>query len=173
MVYKSVFGYHTIHIKSDVILEKSDSEDDEHDDEEEEELPAELLESFNDDRGPLYHSTCNEELLHPKDARVYRIRTQEAKGNRDSRVQSDMVVKDFRHVKWRPRLSNPNLEYRTIGIPREEDKTPVQVKLAFLRVNKQVYESGLSTSASKPPSTLRKKSNRWPHSMRLLSCCHR
>ena len=204
MIYKFVIGDHTIHIKSDVILEKSDSEDDEHDDkddgankesndgeddgsnhgkddesnhgeddgsnddedeesndesddesdddhsgwrdyeEDKEELPAELLEAFNKDRGPLYHSTCNNELLHPKDARVYRIRSVEAKGSRDARVQSDMVVKDFRHVKWNPRLSDPNMKYNTIGIPGEEDKPPVQVKLAFLRVNKQVYEEASS-----------------------------
>ena len=192
MVYKLVIGDQVIHIKSDMILDKSDSEDDEHDehessdgegdeskdgeddqsnhdrseesneesnddeddesdddvggwggwrdDEEVEELPAELLEVSNDGRGPLYHNTCNNELLHPKDARIYRIRSVEAKGSRGSRVQSDMVIKDFRHVKWVPRLSDPNLEYETIGSPGEEDKPPVQVKLAFLRVNKQVYE---------------------------------
>lgn len=207
MVYKFVIGDQVIHIKSDVILDKSDSEDDEHDDhesndgkddksndgkddeskvgeddgsdhgeeeesneesnadeddesgedddsdddeggwheeeEEEEELPAELLEVFNGGRGPLYHSTCNNELLHPKDAKIYRIRSVEASRSKASRVQSNMVIQDFRNVNYQPpRLSDPNLEYETIGIPgeEEEDKPPVQLKLAFLRVNKQIYE---------------------------------
>lgn len=154
MIYDLVLGDHTIHIKSDVISQKSDSEDDKHndeddgysddendgyDDEEDEERPAELSEVLSNDRGPLYHSICKEELLHPKDARLYRIRSLEASGSRDSRVQSKVVVKDFKHVKC-PRLFDPNLKYETIGSLGEEDKPLVQVKLAFLRVNKQVYQ---------------------------------
>ena len=162
MIYVLVLGEHTIHIKSDVIPQKADSEDDEdddedddevydedddeddgdddwHDDEEDEEQPAELSEILSDDRGPLYHSICNKELLHPKDAQLYRIRSLEANGSRDSRVQSNMVVKDFKHVEC-PRLLDSSLEYETIGSLGEEDKPTVQVRLAFLRVNKQVYQ---------------------------------
>ena len=155
MIYGFVLGDHTIHIKSDMIPRKSDSEDDEHDDEDEDEdededndywywhdrekEPEEISEILNDDRGPLYHSICNKELLHPKDARLYRIRSLEAKSSRESRIQSNMVVKDFRHVKC-PRPSDPNLELETIGSLEEEDKPTVQLKLAFLRVNKQVYQ---------------------------------
>ena len=98
-----------------------------------------MSEIWSDDRGLLYHSICDKELLHPKDAQLYRIRNLEANGSRDSRMQSNMVLKDFKHVKC-PRLSDPNLEYETIGTLGEEDKPAVQVKLAFLRVNKQVYE---------------------------------
>ena len=154
MIYGLVFGDHTIHIKSDVIPQKSvskynkhndeddgdyDDDDDWRDDEEEEVRPTELSEIWSDDRGPLYHNICNEELLHPKDAQLYRIRSLEANGNRKSRVQSIMIIKDFKHVKC-PRLSDTNLEYETIGSLGEEDKPTVQVKLAFLRVNKQVYQ---------------------------------
>lgn len=196
MIYEFVLGDHTIHIKSDVVSQMSDSEDerhhdedddeddgedddeddededeedddmrdeeedddeedeednddgDMHDDEEDEEdgerpadeeRPADLLEISSDDRGPLYHSTCNEELLHPKDAQLYRIRSVEANGSRDSRVQSDIVVNNFKHVK-RPELSDAGLEYETIGSLGEEDKPTVQLKLAFLRLNKQVYQ---------------------------------
>ena len=145
MIYDLVLGDHTIHIKSDMIPEKSDSEDDKHgndedededededkdedgeedgeedeeddweEDEEVEKLPAELLEVLNDDRGPLYHILCNEELLHPKDARLYRIRSLEAKGSRASRVQTDIVVKDCKSVKC-PLLRDPTLEYEMIG----------------------------------------------------------
>ena len=149
MIYGFVLGDYTIHIKSDMIPKRSNSEDDEDDDDRDEEdeedeeddekdddSPVELLEICNEDRGPLYHSLCNEELLHPKDALLYRIRSLEAKGSRASRVQTDMVVKDFKHVKY-PELSDPTLEYETIGSLGEEPA--VQVKLAFLRVNKQVY----------------------------------
>lgn len=154
MIYDLVLGDCTIHIKSDMIPQKSDSEDDKHDDEddgyndddydvydeeEDEEQPAELAEVLSDDRGPLYHSICDKELLHPKDARLYRIRSIEANGSRDSRVQSNMVVKDFKHVKCH-RLPDANLKFETIGSLGEEDKPTVQVKLAFLRVNKQVYQ---------------------------------
>ncbi|KAL9068543.1 MAG: hypothetical protein Q9161_006088 [Pseudevernia consocians] len=171
MIYELVLGDHTIHIKSDIIPEKPDSKDDMYDDkndedsddkddedsdddyenseddddgpddEERRKWPAELLELTNDDRGPLYHSTCNKELQQPKDALLYRIRSIEANGSRDSRVQSNIVVKDFKHVKC-PRLpdSHSHLECETIGSLEEDDKPTVQVKLAFLRVNKQVYE---------------------------------
>ena len=156
MIYELVLGDHTIHIKSDIIPEKPDSKDDMYDDKNDEDsddddvwpedeerlkMPAELLEITNDDRGPLYHSTCNKELQHPKDALLYRIRSIEANGSRDSRVQSSIVVKDFQHVKC-PRLPDPcsHLECETIGSLEEDDKPTEQVKLAFLRVNKQVYE---------------------------------
>lgn len=206
-----MLGFHTIHIKSDVILQKSDSKDgkkrrvddehrvndeselneedekDEEDDEsekdeeveegeeddkrveegvklaeeneeieeseeeeEEEEdeeglemrarLPTELLEIRNDDRGPLYHSLCNEDLLYPKDARRYRIRRLQATGNRVSRVQTGIIVDDFG-------LPGPNLEYETRGSlaaeeegERKEDEPAAQISLAFLRVNKQVCQ---------------------------------
>ncbi|CAD6585362.1 MAG: hypothetical protein ASARMPREDX12_001972 [Alectoria sarmentosa] len=156
MIFELVLGDHTIHIKSDVIPQKSDSEDVKHDDEDddddeddededddndgqdrEEEL-EELSEILSDDRGPLYHSICDKELLHPKDARLYRIRSVEAKGNRDSRAQSNMVVKDFKNVRC-PELSDPSLEPETIGSLGGEDEPPAQLSLAFLRVNKQVY----------------------------------
>lgn len=157
MIYGFVLGDHTIHIKSDVIPRKSDSRDDKHDDEdddddddglpndeEEEEKLAEVSEILNEDRGPLYHSICNKELLQPKDARLYRIRSLEANGSRDSRVQSNMVVKDFKHVDFKnvkyPELSDFILEYETIGSLGGEDKPTVQLKLAFLRVNKQFYQ---------------------------------
>ena len=158
MIYGLVLGDHTIHIKSDVIPQKSNSKDDKpddeddedeesdeadehdwHDDEEDEEPPVELSEILSDDRGPLYHSICDKGLLHPKDARLYRIRSLEANGSRESRVQSNMAVKDFKHVKC-PKLSDPKLEYETMIGPEEEDKPAVQVNLAFLRLNKQVYE---------------------------------
>ena len=173
MIYDLVLGDHTIHIKSDVILQKSDSKDakkeevddedgvnneseweeeDEEDDESEEDdedeeglemhakVPAELLDISNDDRGPLYHSLCNEELKYPKDARRYRIRHLEAKGSKASRVQRGIFVEDFG-------LPDPNLEYETRGFLGEEeeeeeekeDKPATQISLAFLRVNKQVY----------------------------------
>ena len=183
MIYELVLGDHTIHIKSDVVPEKSDSEDDKHDDEDDneddaedededeesdededeesddddddwhdseegEELPAELSEMLSDDRGPLYHSVCNKELLHPKDARLYRIRSVEANGSRNSRVQSNMVVQDFKHVNC-PELSDPSLEYETIGSLGEEDKPTAQVQLAFLRVNKQVYQEASTILYSK------------------------
>ncbi len=136
-----VLGDQTIQIKSDVIPRKPDSRDDKHDDEEDEEEPAEVSDILNEHRGPLYHSICNKELLHPKDAQLYRIRSLEANSSRDSRVHSNMVVKDFKHVKYPgPELSDFNLEYETIGSLGEEDKPTVQLKLAFLRVNKQVYQ---------------------------------
>lgn len=155
MIYGLVLGDHTIHIKSDVIPRKSNSKDDKDDDDSDDDdddsddedddsddnndWPAEIEEILSDDRGPLYHCTCNKELLHPKDTGLYRIRSLEANGSKVSRVQSDIVVKDFKHVKC-PRPLDPNLEYQDIGSLEEEDKPAAQVKLAFLRVNKQVYE---------------------------------
>ena len=162
MIYGFVLGDHTIHIKSDVILWRPDSEDhedededgedgeddeqeeddeeEEYDEEEEEvvEWPADILEVTNSDRGPLYHSICDDELLHPKDSRLYRIRSLEASGSRSSRVQSNMIIKDFKHAKCEIE-SDLNLECETIG-SLEEDKPTKQVSLAFLRVNKQVYQ---------------------------------
>lgn len=163
MIYGFVLGDHTIHIKSDVIMWRPDSEDHEdededredgeddeedgeddeeegEDEEEEEEVewPADILEVTNSDRGPLYHSICDDELLHPKDPRLYRIRSLEASGSRSSRVQSSMIVKDFKHAKYEIE-SELNLECETIG-SLEEDEPTKQVNLAFLRVNKQVYQ---------------------------------
>ena len=184
MIYELVLGNHTIHIKSDVIPQKTDSKDGKHDDEDDEdedddedghddededdededddedghddededdededddedghdgeEQLEELSEILNDDRGPLYHSICDKELLHPKDAPLYRIRSVEANGSRASRAQSNMVVKDFRNVRC-PKLSDPSLEYETVGSLGGEDEPPAQLSLAFLRVNKQIY----------------------------------
>ena len=168
MIYGFVLGDHTIHIKSDVIPtlpepkddEDEESEEDEWDREEEKELPAEFVAVTNDDRGPLYHRICNEELLHPKDAQLYRIRSLravrslEAAANRGPRTQNAIVVKDFKHIKHRE-LSDPNLVYETIGSLGEEgegeNEPAAQLSLAFLRACQQVYEDASKVLYSTQP----------------------
>ena len=149
MIFALVIGDHTIHIKSDLPEKPEDGEAEEDEPEEEYEhrrLPKDLL-LLGDTRGPLYHSTCDMELLSPKDARFYRIRSLEANGNRCSRVQSDLAVKNFKYADH-PSSTDLHIEYETLGSlggeegvkEKEEDKPTVQLSLAFLRVNKQVYE---------------------------------
>ena len=133
--------------------EDGESEDEEPEEEEYEEEyerrqpPKEFL-LLGDSRGPLYHSICDMELLSPKDARFYRIRSLEATGNKSSRVQSDLAVKNFKYADH-PSSTDLHIEYETLGSLRgeeegveekEEDKSTVQLSLAFLRVNKQVFE---------------------------------
>lgn len=145
--------HHTIHIKSDMIpqrfnseVDKQDDEDDEYNDDDndwyhgdDEERPTEYSEMLDEHRGPLYHRICDNELLHPKEAQLYRIRSLEANSSSDSRVQSNMIVEDFEHVQH-PKRPDPNLEHETMRSLEEEDKPPAQIKLAFLRANKQIYD---------------------------------
>ena len=150
MIYGFVLGDHTIHIKSDMIPQEShsvddeDSEDSVYDEEEEEEVewPADISEVLNSNRGPLYHSLCDNELLHPRDARLYRIRSLEAHGSRNSREQSDIMVQDFKLAKYKME-SDLNLECELIGSDDEEDTPTRQVNLAFLRVCKLVHQEAV------------------------------
>ena len=151
MIYGFVLGDHTIHIKSDVIPQEShsaddkdedeDSEDSVSDEEEEEEVewPTDIVSVLNSNRGPLYHSLCDNELLHPRDARLHRIRSLEARGSRTSRSQSDITVQDFKLARYKLE-SDLNLECELIGSDDEEDAPARQVHLAFLRVCKLVKE---------------------------------
>ena len=141
MIYGFVLGDQTIHIKSDVILPEPRPKDDEDEgsqyDEEEEEVewPADISDVLNDNRGPLYHSLCDDELLHPRDAILYRIRSLEAHGSRTSREQSDIMVQDFKLAKYKME-SDLNLECELIGRD-DEDASPTppgQVDLTILRV---------------------------------------
>ena len=141
MIYGFVLGDQTIHIKSDVILPEPPPKDDEDEysesDEEEEEVewPADISDVLNENRGPLYHSLCDNELLHPRDALLYRIRSLEAHGSRTSREQSDITVQDFKLAKYKMQ-PDLNLECELIGSDDGDapPTPPGQVDLTILRV---------------------------------------
>ena len=149
MIYGFVLEDQTIHIKSDVIPQDEDKDEDSegsvYDDEEEEEVdyPADISDVLNSNRGPLYHSLCDTELLHPRDSRLYRIRSLSAHGSRTSRTQPDITVQDFKLAKYKEE-SDLNLSCELIGSDDEgEDTPPRQVNLAFLRVCKLVKEEAI------------------------------
>ena len=146
MIYGFVLGDQTIHIKSDVIPQESHSADDEaedddsakslYDEEEEEEVeyPADISEVLNSNRGPLYHILCTNDLLHPQDTPLYRIRSLSAHGSRTSRSQSAIKVQDYKLAKYNE--SDLNLSCELIGSDDEGDTAPRQLNLAFLRTCK-------------------------------------
>ena len=150
MIYGFVLGDQTIHIKSDVIPQESHSAEDKnedeaslYDEEEEEEVewPAAISEVLNSNRGPLYHSLCTNDLLHPLDARLYHIRSLEAHGSRTSRTQSAITVQDFKLAKYKTE-SDLNLSCSLIGSDseEEEDTSPRQLNLAFIRTCKLFHQ---------------------------------